>query len=68
MRTENQVYQKLKEYHADDGTSSILRSDNGTEYTKEKVRNIGTNNKTGKKLQFPIPLNQIVSPNDTTEL
>ena len=43
MKHKNEMLQKFNEYVAEHGTPTILRSDNGTEYTSKNFKNFCTN-------------------------
>ena len=53
MQNENEVYQKFKEYFADYGTPRKLRSNNGTEYTKKKFKQLCIKNKVSREYTVP---------------
>ena len=53
MHHKNQVLQKFKEYIAECGTSCILRSDNGTEYTNKHFTNFWTYNRIKREYTVP---------------
>ena len=53
MRNKNEVYQKFKEYLADYGTPRKLRSDNGTEYTSRKFKQLCIKNKIRREHTVP---------------
>ena len=53
MRHKNQVLQKFKEYIAEYGMPSILRSENGTEYTHKSFTNFCTNNRIKREYIVP---------------
>ena len=53
MRHKNQALQNLKEYITDDGTLSILLSNNGTENKNESFNHFCTNNKIKRDSNVP---------------
>ena len=53
MRNKNEVYQKFKEYPADYGTPRKLPSENGTEYTNKKFKQLCIKNKNRREYTVP---------------
>ena len=53
LRNKNEVYQKFKEYLADYGTPRKLRSDNCTEYTNKKIKQLCIKNKIRREYTVP---------------